>query len=249
MSRRPTPLGPTLRRPIRWELSLKPDGDTRRLARLDPADEVRFARAVVRVAPFVRQALNDGSHANRVLGWDPKDGLILEPWRSARRRWIRRMSRLARSARWVALTDVRNCYPSITAAAVVGRLHELGAPAAATDEIGSWLRTFADEGVDGLPIGPLGSAVLADVVLSTGDQAIHATGVEHLRWVDDAAIFAPDAPTGLRSLDALRESLLAVGLELHEAKTTIFSDSSAVASNLQRGSSPGAVPRCDNRPR
>lgn len=250
MTRRPMPSSPTLRGPIRWELALKPDGGPRRLARLDAADEVRFARAVARAAPFVRRALGEGSHANRVLAWHPKDGLILEPWRPARRRWIRQASRLARDARWVAITDVRDCYPSITAAAVAARLQTLGAPAATVDEIRSWLRTFADEGVDGLPIGPLASAVLADAVLSRGDAAIRVTGVEHLRWVDDVAIFAPDRRTGLRSLDALRGDLSVVGLELHEGKTTVFADPVALGAHLRsRRNSPGALSRCDNRPR
>ncbi|MGH2597161.1 MAG: RNA-directed DNA polymerase [Actinomycetota bacterium] len=250
MSRRPTPSRPALSRPIRWELSLKPDGGTRKLARLEGSDELRFARAVARAAPHVRRALGEGSHANRVLDWDPEDGLILEPWRPARRRWIRHASRLARDARWVAITDVRDCYPSITMAAVGARLRTIGAPVAAVDEIGSWLRAFAGEGVDGLPIGPPASAVLADAVLSMGDRAIGLTGVWHLRWVDDVAIFAPDRRTALRSLDALRKSLSVVGLELHDAKTKVFSDPRAVAAHLRsRPSSPGAFPRCDNRPR
>ena len=211
---------------------------------MDAADEVRFGRAVARAAPFVRRALDEGSHANRVLAWHPKDGLILEPWRPARRRWIRQAGRLARDARWVAITDVRDCYRSITAVAVVASMRAIGVPAVTADEIESWLRTFADEGVDGLPIGPLASAVLADAVLSSGDAAIRVTGVEHLRWVDDVAIFAPDRRTGVRSLDALRESLAAVGLSLHEGKTKVFSDPAAVAAHLgSRRNSPGALPR------
>jgi hypothetical protein len=250
MTRRPTPSGPALRRPIRWELSPKPGGGTRRLARLDAADEARFARAVARAVPFVRRTLGEGSHANRLLAWHPREGLILEPWVPARRRLVRRAKRFARDARWVAITDVRDCYPSITPAAVKARLQTLGTPAAAADEIETWLRAFAGEGVDGLPIGPVASAVLADAVLSTGDEAIHLPGVEHLRWVDDVVIFAPDRRTGLRALDALRGSLSAVGLELHEGKTMVFSDPEAVAAHLRSPqSSPGPLPRCDNRPR
>ena len=218
--------------------------------RLDAADEVRFAQAVARAVPFVRRAIGEGAHANRVLAWHPKEGLILEPWRSARRRWIRQARRLALDARWVAVTDVRDCYPSIAAATVAARLQAIGAPPATVDEIAAWLMAFAQNGVEGLPIGPEASAVLADAVLATGDAAIRVTGAEHLRWVDDIAIFAPDRRTGLRSLDTLREGLLAVGLELHEGKTMAFSDPAAVAAHLRSPrSSPGAHPRCDNRAR
>jgi hypothetical protein len=198
--------------------------------RLDAVDEFSFAQAVARVTPFVRRALGEGSHANRVFAWHPKDGLILEPWRPARRRWRRQASRLARDARWVATTDVRDCYPSITAVVVAARLHTLGSPAETVDEIESWLRTFGDAGVEGLPIGPSASAVLADAVLSSGDAAIRRSGVEHLRWVDDVAIFATDRRTGLRSLDALRNSLSVAGLELHEGKTMVLSDPRAAVS-------------------
>ena len=174
MSRRPKPSGPTLRRPIRWELALKPDGGRRTLSRLDVFDDVRFARAVEPAAPFVRRALGEGSHANRVLGWDPNRGLILEPWRPARRRWIRQANRLARDARWVAITDVRECYPSMTVAAVCARLCALGVSAVTAEDVCGWLRTFADAGVDGLPIGPAPSALLADAMLSSSDEAIRA---------------------------------------------------------------------------
>ena len=72
----------------------------------------------------------------------------------------------------VAVTDVRECYGSITSRVVEQRLRAIGAPEDGIDEVRSWLRAFREAGVDGLPVGPVASAVLADVVLAAGDDAL-----------------------------------------------------------------------------
>lgn len=241
MSKRRTPTGPALHRPIRWEPVSKSGGGIRHLALLDAADELAFSRTVASAAPFVRRALGGESHANRVATWGSARGPVFEPWIGARRRWLREVRRLAREARWVGVTDARGCYPSIAPDTVVDRLRALGVPAESINEIESWLNGLHDAGVDGLPIGPAASALLADAVLSVGDDAVRATGVPHVRWVDDVAIFAPDRRTGARALEALRRSWAAVGLELHEDKTAVFTEADAARVHLgARTSSPVA---------
>jgi len=127
------------------------------------------------------------------------------------------------------VTDVRACYPSIDAGVVVDRLLGIGVSLESAAEIGSWLRAFRDDGVEGLPVGPTASAVLADAVLSVGDDAIRSTGASHLRWVDDVVIFAGEHRTGTRALDALRRSWRDVGLDPHEGKTAIMTGRDAMA--------------------
>jgi hypothetical protein len=129
----------------------------------------------------------------------------------------------------MAVTDARACYASIEADVVLGRLLHLGVPPDAAAEIGSWLRAFRDHGVEGLPVGPASSALLADAVLSVGDDAIRPTGVPHVRWVDDVVLFARDGRAGLRALDALRRSWRGIGLEVHEGKTAILTGPDAAA--------------------
>jgi hypothetical protein len=222
MSERRMASGPTLIGPIRWDVAPKPSGGGRRLVVLSRADELAFARSVARVAPAIDLARGSGSHANRVVVSDPTHGLILEPWDRARRRWRREVRRLGNDARFVAVTDVRACYPSLSPCVVMGRLRALGAPDASVREIGSWLRVFADAGVDGLPVGPVPSAVLAEAVLSAGDDVIRAAGVAHVRWVDDVAIFAPDPGTRTVALEELRRAWAALGLEVHDGKTVLL---------------------------
>jgi reverse transcriptase-like protein len=211
-----------LSRPIRWDEVPKSGGGVRRVVVLHRIDGSAFARSVATGTPAIRLALGSESHANRVVAWDPIRGPILEPWRPARRRWRREVRRLGSAAPFVAVTDVRACYPSISPGVLTDRLRALGAPETCVHEIGAWARVLRESGVDGLPVGPAASALLADAVLSAGDDAIRATGVAHVRWVDDVAIFARDARSRAAALEALRGTWASLGLELHEGKTVLF---------------------------
>ncbi|MGZ5213468.1 MAG: RNA-directed DNA polymerase [Actinomycetota bacterium] len=247
MSRRRVATGPALSRPIRWDVIPKAGGGERRLVVPSQADELAFARSVAGAAPVIRLALGSESHANRVVAWDPTRGPILEPWGRARRRWQREVRRLWSAARCVAVTDVRACYPSIAPGVMTDRLRALGAPEACVHEIGAWLRVFHDVGVDGLPVGPTASALLADAVLSVGDDAIRASGAAHVRWVDDVTIFAPDAPTRAAALEALRRVWAPLGLELHDGKTALLDEPAGEAHVGAASNSASPPPRCDNR--
>jgi hypothetical protein len=213
-----------------------------------PADQLAFARSVARAIPAIRRASDRASHANRIVAWDPAHGPILEPWTRARTRWRRDVRHLGNGRRFVAVTDARACYASISPIALVRRLIALGTPETCVDEIASWLRAFGEVGVEGLPVGPPVSAVLADAVLSAGDDAIRGAGAAHVRWVDDVAIFAPDARTRTEALRALRRTWASFGLELHDGKTVLFDG--PTAGDICAGTASAAhtrTPRCDNR--
>lgn len=214
---------PALRGPIRWGTAPKPGGGTRVLASLSTDDDSRFSTSVARVVPFVERARGREAVANRVGRSDLDLGTTsVEPWPKARGRWERELERIERTARVIAITDVRECYASIRPGVVQDRLASLGASLEITSEVGCWLRAFGDEGVTGLPVGPEASAVLADAVLFAGDIALRAAGVVHLRWVDDVVIASPDRRGAVRALDRLRQAWAAVGLEVHDGKTLLL---------------------------
>jgi hypothetical protein len=242
MIRRSTSTEPAPSGPIGWQVVSKASGGTRRLVVLDPVDELAFARSVVRVAPTIRLALGTESHANRLVGWDPRRGALLEPWRHARRRWHGEVRCSVGHGPSVAVTDVRACYGSIAPSAVVHRLRILGAAQDRIDEIASWLHAFRQAGVDGLPVGPAASAVLADAVLAAGDDAIRSTGASFVRWVDDVAIFAPDPRARAAALRALSVSWAGLGLELHEGKTALIDEPGDVTASLGATSNLPAPP-------
>ncbi len=159
------------------------------------------------------------------------------------------MRRLGSGRGFIAVTDARACYASISPVVLARRLIALGAPETCVDEIARWLRAFEDVGIEGIPVGPVASAVLADAVLSAGDDAIRRSGASHVRWVDDVTIFAPDARTRTGALRALRRSWASFGLELHDGKTVLFDDP-VTADTCARTTSDARprAPHCDNRP-
>ena len=126
MSRRRSATGPPFRGPIRWELVPKPGGDVRRLVVLTPPDQLAFARSVARAIPAIRRVSDGASHANRIVAWDPARGPVLEPWTCARARWRRDVRHLGNDRRFVAVTDARACYASISPIVLTRRLIALG---------------------------------------------------------------------------------------------------------------------------
>ena len=232
MDRRSTSIRHRPSGPLAQRIVPKPSGGTRRLVVLAPLDERAFARSVVRLAPVIRRALGPESHANRPTGWDPRHGLLLEPWRQARRRWHADVRHMRNQGHLVTVTDVRDCYGSITTPVVEQRLRAIGAPEEGIVAIGSWLHGFTDAGVEGLPVGPVASAVLADAVLAAGDDALRTTGTSFIRWVDDVVIFAPDRRARVAALDTLRTAWAALGLEMHEEKTGSLDDPGSLGTSL-----------------
>jgi len=193
--------------PIRWERRPKPGGAERRIARLDPIDDETYRRLVARLVPRLERSLGPGAIANRAT----VDGQ-LRPWPPARRVW-RRALRAALSERRVVIVaaDVRECYASI---------REPGLAAAGVgDELTAFLRGLRERGVEGLPIGPDPSAILANGVLAVADREAAAAGCRPIRWVDDVVFAAAGRRSAQLAFDAWRRSLEELGLEANEDKT------------------------------
>ncbi|MEW6060262.1 MAG: RNA-directed DNA polymerase [Actinomycetota bacterium] len=189
---------------------------------LDPEAATSYEAAVAALVPSIERSLLPGVLANRArLIRSVPLSLRLEPWRAARERLAREARRLIAHAGAMLVADVRSCYPSIGSQAVLRRLRALGCPPDTASELRFRLESFERAGIPGLPIGPEPSAVLANAVLSEADNALAALGADHLRWVDDFFVFAPDAHAAKAALGALRRGLDSAGLELAEEKTRL----------------------------
>lgn len=217
------PSGPPSVGQLRFQSLEKPGGGTRRLVHLGRVEARSYASAVRAVSPFVLRAVGPQSQANRVHGWSAR-GPILEPWRVARARWRSEARALALAAGVVITTDVRSCYPSIEPDVLGDRLRTLGASSRDVTRVDRWMRWFCDQGVAGIPIGPIASAVLAEAVLQVGDEALRSIGMAHLRWVDDVAIFVQDERRAERAIEALVTAWATVGLRPNETKTSVHRD-------------------------
>jgi hypothetical protein len=220
------------RRPPELVVVPKPGGGVRWLAILGPADDAVYRRAVRRLSEMIERVLGPEVVANRVA---TGPGLRLRPWRSERRTFVRSSRSLLGTGAVVVKADVRECYPSIRSEMVERALIGLGAWR--SDVIAVWriLDRFGGDGIAGLPIGPDPSAVLANAVLVTADDAVRAAGGRHVRWVDDVWAIARNERHADELLDRLRRDLAAIGLSLNEAKTRILDRGEAMTSARGRG--------------
>jgi hypothetical protein len=177
---------------------------------------------VAAVAARIEAGLSDAVAANRVsaAAVDPP-ALRLRSFARERAAFRRSLVALAERGPYLLLTDVRSCFPSIGPTAVEAALRALGCERGAVAAVVRTLRRLGALGVPGLPIGPDASAVLANAVLTVGDRELHASGLPHLRWVDDLVVAVRDGAEAGRALAGLRRALATAGLELNEAKTRV----------------------------
>jgi hypothetical protein len=198
-----------LHRPPSLRPIVAPSGVSRLLVDLGPEDLRRYRSLVAAAAPRIERRLAAGVLAGRVgpgkhrharAVWDRTvAGLRVGPDRSALR------------------ADVRRCYRSIGPGAVEAGLRRAGVDDAVRDEIAAFLRAIRNAGVQGLPVGPSPSLVLANAVLAIADDAVRREGVGYLRWVDDVVLIGEAARVG-RAAAAWRGALQELGLDEHPGK-------------------------------
>ena len=217
-------------RATRFVVVPKRSGGERRLTLLGPEDAEVYARVVARLSAMIERTLGAEVTANRIA---PGSRARLRPWQRERRSFERRRLRLVRSSAVVVAADVRECYPSIRPEVVEDSLVHLGAQRSDARPVRAILERLEAVGVEGLPIGPDPSAILANAVLARADDSIRAGAASHLRWVDDVWAGARDDRHAAEILDRLRECLGRMGLSLNEGKTSILARGEALA--LLRG--------------
>jgi Reverse transcriptase (RNA-dependent DNA polymerase) len=184
-----------------------------------------YARSVADVAAAIERRLGPRVVANRLT----TAGGGLEPWTAARGRLDHAFGMFGppRAGAVLVRSDVRDCYGAIGRRAVAGALGEM-ASARRVGRVLAALDRIRDRGAAGLPVGPAASAIVANAVLATGDEAIARTGVAHIRWVDDVLLIAPSRHEARAAFEAWRRALAAVGLEINLAKTELDLDPAAL---------------------
>jgi hypothetical protein len=207
------------------------------MAILSNRDAARWHRLAGRVAEVVEPRLLESVLANRAAG--PWPTWRLRPLGSALAASRRRARELPGPL--LLRTDVADFYPSVRPSALFATLASLGVPdgvpAAAADMLDGW----GSEGSPGLPVGPAGSAVLANAFLASADAALGPH--PFLRWVDDYLVGVGSERAAGEVLERLHEALGRLGLSLARSKTAFLE---AGPTLRWLGTSPG-LPRRYNR--
>ncbi|MGZ8629733.1 MAG: RNA-directed DNA polymerase [Actinomycetota bacterium] len=217
-------LGPLVVEPIP-----KRGGGHRSLVRLGAIDARRYDAAVLAVLPEVERALPPTVFANRAVAGRMR-GPALERWLPARARYRRALAVAAASpGRACFIGDVSDCYGSIGPSVVGRALRSMGVEPDRSRRVERLLSSFGARGVRGLPIGPGASAVLANAVLASVDDAVwRAAGARVFRWVDDVVVLTADRRSALAAASAYARSLDAIGLEPNPAKTRVVDDRGSI---------------------
>jgi hypothetical protein len=190
---------------MRLEEWTSPVGKRRVLARLDPHERRRYDRAAAVAFPAPRLGPAVFGSPSRT------QSMAIE-----RRRWRSAVRARVVGASRILISDVEACYPSIGERAI--RMAATSSGGDPAPLLGA-LRTYRDIGGQGIPLGPTGSALIADVVLALADDAARTAGCAPVRWVDDV-VFAGDRDAVARASRAWREALIELGLREHDGKRT-----------------------------
>ncbi len=197
---------------ISWRA--KPGGGRRRMSRLSSRDARTWDEVAGRVARALEPRLDPRVLADRAMisavGWNL--------------RGIREALDLARDRGGgflglVLHTDVEDFYGSVSPTVAVRACLDAGAASTDADLVGEMLEGWTAHGHQGLPIGPAGSAVVANAVLLPVDACLGAR--PWLRWVDDYRISVASEWDATCLLDRLDAALGAVRLRRSIPKTLL----------------------------
>ena len=200
--------------PVRIVRRLKPGGGTRAFARLTRRDALAWHALAGEVAAVLEPRLDRRVAANRT-------GLAGRGWR------LEDVSgAAARAGRVTGVhlglvlhTDVERFYESVTPTVLGATLRAIGLDAGHAARAAAMLEGWARSGCRGLPVGPPGSAVMANAVLVPVDRVLGLR--PFVRWVDDYRIAVASHQDAALVLTRMDAALAGLGLRRSPAKTGV----------------------------
>jgi hypothetical protein len=195
------------------------------ISQLDPIDTIIYTAAAYEASAAVEafRASRDLRIAcsNR-LAPQPDGTLFLADagWRDFHERSDELVQRGAASH--VVCADIADFYNNAYHHRIQNALEAAGVPSARAANIEHLLSSLTAGTSRGIPVGPVGSAVLAEACLADVDAFLQRRKYIHTRFVDDFRIFVPNHAAALKALHDLTEYLYNTHrLSLQGAKTKI----------------------------
>jgi hypothetical protein len=185
------------------------------MALLSERDAATWHLLAGRIASALEPRLHRRVLANRAQLQD--DAWRPEPVGTALRRARRLTDELIRAGPILLRTDVAAFYPSVTPPVLARSLRRCAVGRGDAHLIADMLEGWGSEGYPGLPIGPPGSAILANAVLRPVDLVLNES--PWLRWVDDYLIAVRSEAHVLRLIERIDEALGRLGLTRAPGKT------------------------------
>jgi hypothetical protein len=212
---------PTFHRPDPIDVEVRPrhGRPPRRMARLSERDARAWHALGGRVATVLEPRLGPEVVANRALMSGGR--WRLESLDASFRRLRARLGDsgpVAGDGAGYVSTDVEDFFPSVTPDTAVRALLAVGESPDDASLVASMLEGWAALGYPGLPIGPAASAVVANAVLRSVDEAV---GAPFVRWVDDYVVRLATERYAGEVLERMDEALGRLGLRRSLPKTRV----------------------------
>jgi hypothetical protein len=123
----------------------------------------------------------------------------------------------------VLCADIADFYNQAYHHRIENALEAAGVPSLRARNVEHVLSSLTAGTSRGIPVGPIGSAVLAEASLADVDAFLQRKKIVHTRFVDDFRIFSPSYAAAIRALHDLTEYLYNTHrLSLQSAKTKIL---------------------------
>ncbi len=198
--------------------------ELRKMAWLNPYDELYYRIIVGRVASAVDAALGQDVYSYRLRETSP--GWAVEDVRQAFRRRLERGKQLLSDPRCnaMAVSDIQSYYPSIKPQILETVLGHTGAPHGAVRLINEFLCELPLLGApSGLPVGPEASGILGNIALLGLDDSIADHVLGHVRYMDDSWLYLQSEGEWPEVYDAYAAHVFTLGLEVNRSKVEIHS--------------------------
>jgi hypothetical protein len=178
---------------------------------------------------FLNNRVDEHYLSDRCYGGRPQ-GTLKGTDRGAALRRFRRLV-WGEGRRWVAKLDVKKFYDRLPHGRVLDALEAAVPDRGCHREIEGYLAWYWRESWPGhttLPANPVGlpqgspvSGVLANIFMTSFDNALTAAGVEHIRYLDDVSLVARSPEELAAHLNLAMSLLVDLGLELAAEKTRV----------------------------
>lgn len=214
-------------RPYRNTIMPKHEFGFRIATQLDPLDSIVFNALVYEISDDIENKRvsiedkvvfsarvkpeNDGTFFNREVGWrtfqETSEELINEYPNG-----------------FVVVADIADFFPRIAHHSLENALSITTSKNLHVKSIFRFLRGINSKLSYGVPVGPVGPRLLAELAISDIDDALILQGIRHIRFVDDFRIFCKGEIEAYEALSLLAKLLYDLyGLTLQQHKTEIIS--------------------------
>ena len=191
---------------------------------IDPIDSLLFTALVIKIGPIVeaKRVANNVVHSYRYFtveaGKMYADSPNWDTFQVAIESYTDKFS-------FVAISDIVDFFPRVYTHRLENAIHDMTGLEPETKAIMRFVNSWSGGDSYGIPVGPIGSNLLAEILLHEVDEYLLSHGFTFVRYVDDYYFFCNSESECIKALFLLGSRLQDTqGLSLNTYKTRVFTN-------------------------